>query len=82
MHIGTLFTAFLRRFGPFKTASKTTVKHDVFENAKNVKNTVKITKNRYGYRDLAFYLDQMHFFIKKITDSTQIASFWAAKKTR
>ena len=65
MHIGTLFTAFLRRFGPFKTASKTTVKHDVFENAKNVKNTVKITKDRYGHRVLAFYLDQMHFFTKK-----------------
>ena len=65
MHIGTLFTAFLRRFGPFKTASKTTVKHDVFENAKNVKNTMKITENRNGHRVLAFYLDQMHFFAKQ-----------------
>ena len=65
MHPGAFFTVFLRRFRPLKSALKTTVKHKAFENAKNVKNTFKITKNRDGHRALAFYLDQMHFFAKK-----------------
>ena len=37
MQPGAFSTAFLRRFRLLKSASKTTVKHDVFENAKKLK---------------------------------------------
>ena len=70
MQPGTIFTAFLRCFMLFRKRLKTTVKHDVFNDVKNVKNTVKIAKKRSAPYDLAFRLGKCYIFCQKNTNLT------------
>ena len=46
-------------------AKKTPVKHDVFEDQKMRKNTMRIAQKHPGYRTLEHLRSQMHFFDPK-----------------